>query len=102
MDRNIQNLEPENNIQKFLQNFINQLAERLQKMEEVIVVDRIENNIAVCENRENGKMKEISLEDLPKEIKEGTILKWQNGKYEIDDSNEIEERIRRKMKDVWE
>ena len=76
--------------------------EKLQKMEETLVVDRIENNIAVCENRKNGKMQNISLTDLPAGVTEGTILKWENGKYEIETSNEIEQRIEKKMKDVWE
>lgn len=88
-------------IQNWLQEFIKQLSERLEKMEEVLVVDRIEGNIAVCENRENAKMKNISLSDLPKNIKEGSILKWKDGKYEIDTSNETENRIEQKMKDVW-
>ena len=89
MERN-NNLEEGNNIQKWLSDFINQLTERLQKMEEILVVDRIENNIAVCENRKDGKMHNIELTNLPQNIKEGTILKWQNGKYKIDESNEIE------------
>lgn len=88
-------------IQNLLQEFIKQLSERLEKMEKVLVVDRIEGNIAVCENRENGKMQDVSLSDLPKDIKEGSILKWKEGKYEIDTSKEIEKRIEQKMKDVW-
>lgn len=53
MNRNIQNqnLETESKIQNFLQDFINQLAEKLQKMEEMLVVDRIENDISICEDK---------------------------------------------------
>lgn len=88
-------------IQNWLQDFLKQLAERLEKMEEILVVDRIEENIAVCENRKTKKMQNINLEELPEGIKEGSILKWRDGKYEIDTSGEIENRIEQKMKDVW-
>lgn len=88
-------------IQNWLQDFLKQLAERLEKMEEILVVDRIEGNIAVCENRKTKKMQDINLEELPEGVKEGSILKWKNGKYEVDASGEIESRIEQKMKDVW-
>lgn len=88
-------------VQNWLQDFLKQLSERLEKMEEVLVIDRIEGDIAVCENRKNGKMKNVSLSDLPKNIQEGNVLKWKDGKYEIDTSKEIENRIEQKMKDVW-
>lgn len=101
MERN-NNLEIEKENRNWISNFIKQLTERLQKMDEILVVDRIEDNIAVCENRNNGKMKNILLSELPEGVKEGSILKWNNDKYEIDLSNEIEQRIEKKMKDVWE
>lgn len=100
MERN-NDLEQGKTIQNWLNNFIKELTERLQKMEEILVVDRIEENIAVCENRKDGKMRNIKLTELPEGIKEGTVLKWNNGKYEIDESSEIERRIEKKMKDVW-
>lgn len=72
-------------------------------MEETLVVDRIENNIAICENRNNGKIIEIDVSKLPKEIKEGTVLKYQNGIYNIDleEQKKIEERIKEKMENIW-
>lgn len=87
--------------QGWIQSFLKQIAERLEKMEEVLVVDRIEGNIAVCESRKTKKMQNIDIADLPKDVEEGSVLKWQNGKYEIDTSKEIEDRIEQKMKDVW-
>ena len=87
--------------QNWVQSFLKQIAERLEKMEEVLVVDRIEGDIAVCENRKTGKMQNIYRSELPEDIQEGNILKWQNGKYEIDTSKGIENRIEQKMKDVW-
>ena len=88
-------------VNNWLQDFIKELAERLEKMEEILVVDRIEGNIAVCQNRQNGKMKNIPIQELPSNIKEGSILKWEKGSYQIDEKNEIEDRIKAKMKDVW-
>lgn len=90
-----------NVVQNWLQEFLQQLSERLEKMEEILVIDRIEGNIAVCENRETGKIENLNISKLPKNIKEGTILKLKNGNYEIDNSGEIEKRINQKMKDVW-
>lgn len=87
--------------QNWIQDFLKQLTERLEKMEEVLVVDRLEGNIAVCENRKTKEMKNIPLSELPRRIQEGSILKWQKGKYELDTSKEIEKRIEQKMKDVW-
>ena len=85
----------------WLQDFIQELTERLEKMDKVLVVDRIEGDIAVCENRRNKKMENLSLSSLPNEVKEGSILKWKNNRYEIDTSQEIEDRITQKMKKVW-
>ncbi len=85
----------------WIQDFIQELSERLKKMEELLVVDRIEGKIAVCQNRKNGEMKDIPISELPENIEEGSILKWKNNKYIIDDSKEIEQRIENKMKDVW-
>ena len=87
--------------QNCVQSFLKQVAERLERMEEVLVVDKIEGDIAVCENRKTGKMQNIYIAELPKSIQEGNVLRWQNGKYEIDTSKEIENRIEQKMKDVW-
>ena len=56
-------------------------------------VDRIENNIVVLENINNNSIKEVSIDELPNNIKEGTILKYYNKTYTIDTN---EENIRRK------
>ena len=48
-------------------------------------IDKIENNIALLENIGNNELTEISIDLLPKEIKEGTILIKQDDKYIIDD-----------------
>ena len=73
-------------------------------MSKILVVDRIENNIAVCENRKSKKMIEIELSKLPQNVKEGTVLKYKRGKFSIDSEKqkEIEERIQEKMNSIWE
>lgn len=60
-------------------------------------IDRIEDNIAVLENLETQEMIDVSLDELPEGIKDGTVLKYVNDKYELDldeeeqRSNEIED-----------
>lgn len=73
-------------------------------MEEILVVDRIEDDIVVCENRSNGIMINIQLAKLPSEIKEGTIIKYFDGKYRLDleEQENIENRIKDKMDDLWD
>lgn len=73
-------------------------------MEETLVIDRIEENIAVCENRRNKVIIEIQLLKLPENVKEGTIIKYFNGKYSIDSDEQknIEKRIAEKMERLWE
>lgn len=73
-------------------------------MKKILVVDRIEGNIAVCENRKNKKMIEIELSKLPQGITDGTVLRYCRGKYSIDEQiqKEIEDRIQEKMNDIWD
>ncbi|MBP3503222.1 MAG: DUF3006 domain-containing protein [Clostridia bacterium] len=86
-----------------LENFIQSILKELNLMEETLVVDRIEENIAVCENRKSGKIIEIDISKLPKGIKEGNVLKYEKGIYKIDieEQKKIEERIKEKMKNIW-
>jgi len=73
-------------------------------MEETLVVDRIEGEIAICENRSNKVMIEIFLSKLPEGVNEGTIIKYFDGKYRIDkeEQKEVEDRIADKMNELWE
>lgn len=86
-----------------LENFIKNIIEEISLMDEVWVIDRIEGNIAVCENRSNKRKKEINVSNLPKNIKEGTVLKYEKGGYVIDKEmqNSIEMDIKEKMKNIW-
>ena len=73
-------------------------------MGETLVVDRIEGDIAVCENRANGIMINILLSKLPEGIREGTVIKYFDGRYSLDSDEQenIESRIKDKMDDLWE
>lgn len=57
-------------------------------------VDRIDENIATIENIINKEKKEVSLELLPKNVKEGSIITLEGGTYIL---NSNEEETRRKI-----
>lgn len=57
-------------------------------------VDRIDENIATIENIVNKEKKEVSLELLPKNVKEGSIITLEGGTYIL---NSNEEEARRKI-----
>ncbi len=57
-------------------------------------IDRIENNIAILENLKTKEKKEISIQLLPSDIKEGMIIIKNNDKYYIDKDEEIKRRKR--------
>jgi hypothetical protein len=83
--------------------FINELTERLKIMEQELVVDRFEGEFAVCEDRKTKQTHNIEISKLPKNIKEGNVIKFENGKYVIDENKEqeISERIKNKMNNLW-
>ena len=56
------------------------------------IVDRIEDNYAVCEN-EDKKIINIELEKLPFPIHEGSMIYEKNGKFFQDRKKEEERRI---------
>lgn len=88
-----------------LRNLIDLINKRMKTMDEgsLWVVDRFEENFAICENRETKEIRKINLKELPENIKEGNILKLQSNKYELDLENQqnIEKRIAEKMKNIW-
>ena len=79
-----------------------ELAKKLDAIEE-FTVDRIEEGIAVLENRKTLKIENVEKEKLPKDIKEGDILNKINGKYFINETRtkEATERIQEKMNKLW-
>lgn len=73
-------------------------------MGKILVVDRIEGDIAVCENRRSKRILQINVARLPAEIREGTVLKYKRGTFSIAMQTQkiIAERIQEKMNDLWE
>lgn len=61
------------------------------------IIDRIENNIAVCE-LENGEMLDVKISALPKGIKEGDVIKLSVDEIE---TNERKERIDKLMNSLF-
>ena len=55
-------------------------------------MDRLEENAAVLEN-ENGEFIDVALNLLPKETRQGSVLRRENGQYLLD--RDEEERRRR-------
>ena len=65
------------------------------------LIDRIEENIAVCEGG-SGQRIEIEKSCLPEGAKEGSaILVSENGDISLVDDSERENRIAEKMKKIW-
>ena len=83
--------------------FQRELTNKLEEMENKFTVDRFEGDIAVLESRDTGEMININKNELPQDAKEGSILKLNNKKYEIDmeEQKEVEKRIKDKMNKLW-
>ena len=83
--------------------FIKEISERMKQMEEELVIDRFEGNIAICEDRKTGKIKEIPKEKIEQNLQEGSVIKEENGKYvqAKEKQEEIESRIKDKMNQIW-
>ena len=79
-----------------------ELAQKLDAIE-TFTVDRIEDDIVVLENRTTQEIVNISISELPNEIKTGDIVKKINGKYFIDEeeTKSVKKRIEDKMNDLW-
>ena len=79
-----------------------ELAQKLDAIE-IFTVDRIEEGIVVLENRTTQEITNISISELPNEIKTGDIVKKINGKYfiEEEETKSVEKRIEDKMNDLW-
>lgn len=96
----------EENRQGFISEFLKELEKGLRNMNNEIkeyTIDRFEENFAVCEDRDTGEMVNFKRDDLPQNAREGSILKYSNGKFEIDSKQEqeVSERIKQKMDNLW-
>lgn len=56
----------------------------------IYIVDRIENNIAILENKKTKEMIDVDINILPPNIHEGAILIFKDNKYIINQDLEIE------------
>lgn len=65
-------------------NFSKELNNHLEFEKKIFSVDRFEGKFAICENRETGEMINIEKAILPENIKEGSIVKYENGKFILD------------------
>lgn len=70
---------------------------------QIFAIDRIEETLAVCENRETREIINITLSDLPADVSEGDIIIYRNNKFELDEKQKetIQERINNKVKDLF-
>lgn len=70
------------------------------------IVDRIEEEFAVCENEDTGEMEDIDIFFLPEDVEEGDILIYDEDldEYYIDyeEKKLRRARIEDKMEDIWE
>ena len=78
-----------------MEEFQRELTNKLEEMESRFTI--------VLENRDTGEMLNVSKKDLPQDAKEGTILKLNKDKYEIDldEQKIVADRIKNKMKNLW-
>ena len=67
------------------------------------VVDRIEEGYAVLENQESGEITNMDLSEIPFIIYEGDVIIYENNKWNnsAEEKEIIEERINKKMDDLW-
>ena len=88
-----------------IENFMKEIESRFKSMQEetIYTIDRFEEDLAVCEDRETKEMINIKRTDLPKDSHEGSTLKLKNGKFELDleEEEKVEKRIKEKMDNLW-
>ena len=67
------------------------------------IIDRFEGKLAICENQKTKEILKIDKKFLPKDVKEGSLIKKINDKFERDENleKEISDRIKAKMDDLW-
>lgn len=68
----------------------------------ICIVDRIEETTAVCQ-REDRSVFTLPLSRLPQGVKEGDVLREENGVFKAapDETSERKKRIRQKMKHLF-
>lgn len=67
------------------------------------IVERIEEDIASLENIETGDIVNYNVSEIPFKIYEGDVLIFEHEMWssDNDEKQEIHERIKNKMTDIW-
>lgn len=98
---------------KFADDFIKELESKLEngfkggrKVENEVqeyTIDRFEEDFAVCEDRTTKEIVNVKKSELPDDAREGSVLTYKDGKFEVnhEKQEEIEKRIREKMNNLW-
>ena len=84
-------------------NLINEASKKLGLDNEEFSLDRFEENRAILENRKTNEMIEVDRNRIPKDAKEGDILKFVDNEFKIDRelTNQKREEIKEKMNKIW-
>lgn len=67
-----------------------------------LIIDSFEGDFAVVEV-DGKEMKDIPIKDIPQGTKQGDVLRFIEGKYEIDveETKRIRAEVEEMMKDIW-
>lgn len=72
----------------FIRSFLQELKQYVEKFHSTstsqFTLDRFEDSFAVCENRFNKELVNISINQIPENAIEGDVLKFENNKYVVD------------------
>ncbi len=72
-------------------------------MSEDYIIDRFEENFAVCEKISTHKTENINKSHLPQNLKEGDIITLKSGKFFFNEekTNERKNHINQKFNSLW-
>jgi vacuolar-type H+-ATPase subunit E/Vma4 len=70
----------------------------------MIIIDRFEENLAVCTNTDNNLTLNINISKLPENVAEGDVLVYCNGTYIIDEAttNERKKNLQAKLNALFQ
>ena len=69
----------------------------------MFVVDRIEENYVVCENLDNKKIENFEKNKFPSNVKEGDVVKLENGFFTIleEETQKRKEETKNKLNNLF-
>lgn len=109
-DINIDNIiSVSEEIKKYLENTQRKQVEiensiNFDRKSHEFIVDRFEGEFAVCESINDNKVINVKRENLPVNVKEGNVLKYDGKKYVIDFNltNNLKKYIKTQINNLWE